>query len=537
MRSEGTRPILLPLVACMLLLANACAGPGQLAVEPTPTGENPAEQVRRLEYDLGTARENQIDVLSPTWFERSETSLADAKKGLERGDSLSEILKSLAYGRAQLRRAEETADAARAALDEAIKARDLARAAGAASFGKEYPEAEESFLELTKAIEGNDLDRARRNQGKVVRAFDRIELRAIKEQILGEARTLIEQAEREGAARLAPGTLEAARKKLAEADALISEHRHRKEMTHGKAAEAIFHARRLLQVTRQSAKVKAMPPEQTTLWMEGVLHEITGKLSAADMRSEPFALQVQNILATIDGLQKDQQFLAGLVKGQQAELDARKRERIELEASWRKQLAALDEASRKKIAALDEASRKQIAEVEEALKKKIVSLEGEAERVRVEKERLAAEREFQLKYNDVRAFFSPDEAEVYKEGRYLVVRLKAIRFPVGKEVVLPENHGLLTKVQRAIRTFGEPDVIVEGHTDSTGSKERNDLLSRKRAEAVRDYLVSNGTLPGERISAVGYGSSRPLASNDTERGRAINRRIDVVIAPSAPAAQ
>ena len=526
MRSEGARTILLLLVACMLLLANACAGPGQLAVEPIATTENPADLIRRLENDLETARKNQIDVLSPTWFARSEASLADAKKGREQRESPSEILGNVAYGRAQLRRAEETAGVARNALPEAVQARDLARAAGAPSFGKEYAEAEESFLELTKAIEGNDLDRARRNQGKVVRAFDRIELRAIKENALGKARTLIAQAEKEGAARLAPETLEAARKTLAEADALISEQRYQKEATQGKAAVATFQARRLLQVTRQSAKVKAMPPEQTTLWMEGVLNEITGKLSAADLRSEPFDLQVQNILGSIDGLQKDQQFLAALAKSQQAELDARKRELIELEASWRKQLATLDDASRKKIAG-----------VEEALKKKIVSLEGEAERVRVEKERLAAEREFQLKYNDVRAFFSPDEAEVYKEGRYLVVRLKAIRFPVGKEVVLPENHGLLTKVQRAIRTFGEPDVIVEGHTDSTGSKERNDLLSRKRAEAVRDYLVSNGTLPGERISAVGFGSSRPLASNDTERGRSINRRIDVVIAPRGPAAQ
>ena len=537
MRRENARTRDLLLAASILFFANACAGPGQLAVEPIAATENPAKQVRLLEDDLGTARKSQTDVLSPTWFARAETSLADAKKGLERGDSPPEILRKVAYGRAQLRRAEEMAGVVRTALPEAVQARDLARAAGAASLGKEYAEAEESFLELTKAIERNDRDRARRNQEKVVRAFDRIELRAIKEDLLGEARTLIEQSEKEGAARLAPETLETAREKLAGADAFLTEQRYEKETAQGKAAEAIFHARRLLQVTRQSGKVKTMSPEQTVLWMEEVLHEITGKLSAPDMRSAPIDLQVRNILGAIDGLQKDQQFLAGLVKGQQAELDAGKRDRIELEASWRKQLVALDEASRKKLAAQDEASRKQIAEVEEALKRKIASLEGEAERERIEKERLAAEREFQLKYNDVRTFFAPDEAEVYKEGRSLVIRLKAIRFPAGKEAITPDQHGLLSKVQRAIRTFGNPDVTVEGHTDSRGSKEQNDRLSRKRAEAVRAYFVSEGILPRERISAVGYGSSRPLASNDTETGRAINRRIDVVIAPRPPAAQ
>ena len=56
-------------------------------------------------------------------------------------------------------------------------------------------------------------------------------------------------------------------------------------------------------------------------------------------------------------------------------------------------------------------------------------------------------------------------------------------------------------------------------------------LSRMRAEAVRQYLIANGTLSAAKISATGFGSSRPLASNATSAGRAINRRIDVIIQP------
>ena len=66
---------------------------------------------------------------------------------------------------------------------------------------------------------------------------------------------------------------------------------------------------------------------------------------------------------------------------------------------------------------------------------------------------------------------------------------------------------------------------------STGSDEVNEHLSQKRAEAVREYLVANRTLPYDRIVAVGYGSMRPLASNETVEGRAINRRIDVIVKP------
>ena len=74
-------------------------------------------------------------------------------------------------------------------------------------------------------------------------------------------------------------------------------------------------------------------------------------------------------------------------------------------------------------------------------------------------------------------------------------------------------NGRFSKVQRAIRTFGEPDVIIGGHTDSTGSEDLNEHLSQKRADAVRQYFVANRTLPYEKIIAVGYGSMRPLAPN------------------------
>jgi outer membrane protein OmpA-like peptidoglycan-associated protein len=114
----------------------------------------------------------------------------------------------------------------------------------------------------------------------------------------------------------------------------------------------------------------------------------------------------------------------------------------------------------------------------------------------------------------------------------LVIRLKAIRFPVGKSFLMPENYALLSRVQKAIEAFDEPQVVVEGHTDSTGSREVNEKLSRERAEAVEEYLVANRTIDAKNIAAVGYGPGRPLAPNETREGRAINRRIDLIIKPS-----
>ena len=73
----------------------------------------------------------------------------------------------------------------------------------------------------------------------------------------------------------------------------------------------------------------------------------------------------------------------------------------------------------------------------------------------------------------------------------------------------------LSQVRKAIRTFGEPSVVIEGHTDSTGSAAINAQLSKDRAEAVRQYFIAGGSLAEAQVTAIGYGSERPLVPNDT----------------------
>jgi len=71
-------------------------------------------------------------------------------------------------------------------------------------------------------------------------------------------------------------------------------------------------------------------------------------------------------------------------------------------------------------------------------------------------------------------------------------------------------------------------VRLEGHTDSLGSQRKNQVLSEKRVQSIKDYLIQRFHIAPERVQAVGYGMSRPLASNDTPEGRSQNRRVEVV---------
>lgn len=136
----------------------------------------------------------------------------------------------------------------------------------------------------------------------------------------------------------------------------------------------------------------------------------------------------------------------------------------------------------------------------------------------------------------VRSELKPSEAEVFAQGDNLMIRLKGLQFPSNQATLGPRNQALLKKVRTALEGIQVSKVRVEGHTDSTGSEEKNRELSQKRAEAVENYILANGALSSAQIEAVGMGFDNPIGDNATKSGRAQNRRIDLLIEPKADAA-
>ena len=110
----------------------------------------------------------------------------------------------------------------------------------------------------------------------------------------------------------------------------------------------------------------------------------------------------------------------------------------------------------------------------------------------------------------------------------------ALLFDIGKYQLKPEAKTALDELLAKVAAYG-PDirVTVEGHTDSTGSDSDNKLLSEQRATSVWQYLAPGLTLSAQQVSIKGYGESRPVASNDDEAGRALNRRVDLLIKPGS----
>jgi outer membrane protein OmpA-like peptidoglycan-associated protein len=121
-------------------------------------------------------------------------------------------------------------------------------------------------------------------------------------------------------------------------------------------------------------------------------------------------------------------------------------------------------------------------------------------------------------------------ADIKRQGDKLMVKFDSdILFDVDRAELRLAAKKDLREFADVLRKYDDTDLIVEGYTDSTGTRAHNEELSWQRARTVVDYLESHGVKPG-RIAAQGLSESHPVASNRTEEGRARNRRVQVEIA-------
>ncbi len=180
------------------------------------------------------------------------------------------------------------------------------------------------------------------------------------------------------------------------------------------------------------------------------------------------------------------------------------------------ELQALNQQHQQELQALREellaSSSEQLASMKDAFRAKL-------ERETFEKRR--QERLHKL--------FKSSEAEILAnlDGSVLM-RLSSLKFASGSSRINSKYNNLLKRVKEALDIYADRQVRIEGHTDNRGDVKMNQQLSLKRAEAVRDFLIKQ-SVDGARLRSLGYGEVRPIASNEFEKGREMNRRIDIII--------
>lgn len=132
---------------------------------------------------------------------------------------------------------------------------------------------------------------------------------------------------------------------------------------------------------------------------------------------------------------------------------------------------------------------------------------------------------------ELRARTAGTDVQVIRQGDNLLLDIPSgITFAYDSADVQPQFRATLDQVAGTLAQYNQTFVDVYGHTDSTGSDAYNQTLSERRARAVADYLAGHG-VQSARIGTRGYGESQPKAPNDTDAGRAANRRVEIKIVP------
>jgi outer membrane protein OmpA-like peptidoglycan-associated protein len=122
-------------------------------------------------------------------------------------------------------------------------------------------------------------------------------------------------------------------------------------------------------------------------------------------------------------------------------------------------------------------------------------------------------------------------ANIQRNADLLAVTFKSdVLFDTDSAALKAGSYDEMNRVAQVLNQYPETTIMIAGHTDSTGSETHNQQLSERRAMAVKNALSGQGVDPA-RMSAVGYGESKPIADNNTESGRQTNRRVAITIAP------
>jgi len=229
-------------------------------------------------------------------------------------------------------------------------------------------------------------------------------------------------------------------------------------------------------------------------------------------------------------LDREREQLLADARAREAAYARRDAERARIEAEEARLSSALARSNAERALRETELARLQ-AERERALAEQgqRAAEEGQraAELARLEAERARAEAEAARRaLVDMQAELA--ELQTKQTERGLIVTIGDVLFEVDRAELRPGARRELDKLVSALRDNPEFNLVIEGHTDSTGSAGYNLDLSERRANAVRGYLAANGISP-DRLQTVGLGQEYPIASNNDAYGRQQNRRVEIVI--------
>ncbi|MCA1732567.1 MAG: OmpA family protein, partial [Acidobacteria bacterium] len=353
-------------------------------------------------------------------------------------------------------------------------------------------QAEQQAAELRAQLQAEQANRAR----------EASEVEALRRQIAENETRLQRQFEQDRAARL-------------EAEARLTNLAREYELALANRADVVESDRLRRQIEDQQIALRAVQDRET-------LSEQLMQQEIDRLRRELETQRVQGSAVNMRALDEQQARLderARELSRFSAEREAAEKKRAADEAAFAERIRALE--SQAAASAEERASLQQQVEAERAR-----AAQAEAELAKT-RETLAQQEEQRQRLANMEKTLA-EIAQTRRDERGFILTLPGIFFDTGKAELKSGSRTTIDRLAEQLRLNERITVVVEGHTDSTGSEEMNHALSHRRATAVKDALVAAG-VPAERIQVVGKGETAPIATNNTAAGRQQNRRVEIVL--------
>lgn len=446
------------------------------------------------------AKADQAEIYSPSQFKSAMKNYQQAEEYYKKEKGLGDIREKLKRAEVYFARASETTKLFKNNFSSCISARNDALAVEAPQYRKKaWDDAESALNQAAKTLEGGNLKGAQSRSEKAEGLYRQVELESIKANYFDETKALIAAKGKE-VKKLVPLTLARAQDLVRRAETLLSENRYDTDEARQLAQEAKYEAEHAVYLIQLIEKMKneGKTIEALLLEIEKPIQKIADEFDMNARFHQGTGQPTETIIQGIQKLKKEISSLEQDVSDKREQLSTLSNQISQMQS----QLGALKSK---------EANLSQLMEQQNRV---------------MEQQRLARE-----KFERVEKYFTPEEAQVIRVGDQVIIRLYGLTFPVGKATIESQYFGLLTKVLKAIEEYHDCGITIEGHTDSWGRDDLNQKLSTERAMAVREYFMATAGIDSSRTTAMGYGESKPIASNETKEGRRKNRRIETVIHP------
>jgi len=462
----------------------------------------------QMQQQIDTFKQGKYANFAPQTIKRAEAYLGAAMLADEQAKTV-ESQHALTQAREKLAEAKQTAATFIKKFTPLISLRrdtfitlDIVRAAGQPSGDISHQQTiqvgQSEFHQAINNFELGQLNQSQAHALKAQQAFEQV-MSSIIPLLTELTANAVGKAANTGAKQYAPQIYQAAKDKMAELHTFSD----------GLSHSIPTHAEQGLYLAREAKHMA----EQVKMWRKKtsshesiILKQRTANLKLAN------ALHISNATDPMLTVIRSNDLLVAIQNNNKALINQRqayKQEIIRLKqqanAELQRQLAAQTDT-------MMQAQQNRMSTVKEAF------------RAKLERETFDSKRQQRL-----HQLFKPSEVEIMVNlDGSLLLRLSGLKFAPSKSKIDAKYFDLLGRLNEAMSIYQDRSLRIEGHTDNFGGVKPNQVLSLKRAEAVRDFLIAAGA-DGSRLKALGYGEVRPIASNEFTQGRAMNRRIDVVI--------